>query len=541
MRIDDLAKYGIPNEIIEIWKQQGTGYTELLPVQEEAIVQYGLFDGNSILLFSPTSSGKTFVGEVGAVNAALANKKVFYLVPQKALAEEKYLEFKSKYEPYDMKVVISTRDRREHDDDIVKLDFEVAIVVFEKMHSLVVTQPSLLSSAGLIVVDELQMMADRTRGPQLELLLTKIKLAVEDGQFIGLSAVLGNSDELAEWFGASLVEHRERPVELRRGVLHGGHYRYREHNSGTEGAEEFCDGLNPADEKQVVIQTALHLARKGEQCLIFRRTRAQSIGWARRVAEISDLPPADAALRELTDFEDSLGKRNLQELLEKGVAYHNSDLDWDLRDLVERHMRAGGVSVVVSTSTLALGLNFPVKNVFIDREKYGGPRVRWQDISQAEYENQGGRAGRLNFEGDFGRSMLVAERRVHVEGLWNRYIHGTIPPIRPSLARAELDDHVLNIVASGLASRTRDLRKILLSSFSGVKYWAEGAEREEFLEDFNEALNKCLTNGLLEDKHGELLATDLGRVCAVTGIKVDTGITLAEWARDSINDPQSSY
>ncbi len=538
MKIRDLKKHGISDGIIDLWEGgPDRKFEELLPVQEEAVNKHGLFAGKNILVFSPTSSGKTFVGEMAAIKAALNARKVFYLVPQKALAEEKFFEFRSKYSPYEIKTVISTRDRKEFDEDIVKLDFEIAVVVFEKMYSLVVSQPSLLASAGLIIIDELQMIADKERGPELELLLTKIKLSVTDGQFVGLSAVLGNSEDLAKWLDASIIQHEERPVELRRGILYGRKLGYIEHNSGEKGFETLCEDIETADERVVIIKTALHLANQGEQSLIFRRSREMVLSYARGIAEASTLPPVLEALEELKDFEESLGKQDLVDLLKKGVAYHNSDLDWDLRDLVERYMRAGKIMITVSTSTLAMGLNFPIKNVFLDQKKWGGTRVKWQDITQAEYENQGGRAGRYSYESGFGRSILVAERKVNIEGLWNKYLIGKIPPIEPSLASSDLDNHVLNIVASGLADKTKEVRSILLSSFSGMKLWSSGETRTAFLESFDEAIKKCLEHGLIEEHNGKLKATDLGKACAVTGITVDTCIAFAEWARREKNNP----
>ncbi|MZP30702.1 DEAD/DEAH box helicase [Heliobacterium undosum] len=83
-----------PEQLIEKWIE--SDYKELLPVQVAAINQ-GIFDGKSILVVAPTSSGKTFVGEMMAVYYALQRKKSIYLVPFKAIAEEKYQEFSKKY------------------------------------------------------------------------------------------------------------------------------------------------------------------------------------------------------------------------------------------------------------------------------------------------------------------------------------------------------------------------------------------------------------------------------------------------------------
>jgi helicase len=230
MRIGTLEAFGIDDRIIELWKD--AGHEELLPIQQIAVRKGKILDGKSAVIFSPTSSGKTFVGEMAAVQTARQNRRAIYLVPQKALAEEKYQEFTRKYGSFGVRVVISTRDRTEFDRDIYRGKFHIAVVVFEKMQALMVASPALLRNVGLVVVDELQMIGDKTRGAGLEILITKILLSEDKPQIIGLSAVLGNAKPLADWMGAELCEDGRRPVELRKGVLHDGIFHYVEHNSG---------------------------------------------------------------------------------------------------------------------------------------------------------------------------------------------------------------------------------------------------------------------------------------------------------------------
>ena len=117
MKVETLEAYNVPPDILAIWQAQVGA--ELLPVQERAVKEFGLFADGNLIVFSPTSSGKTFIGEMAAVKAARGNTKVFYLVPQKALAAEKFEELRRRYRPVGIKVVVSSRDRCEYDDEIV--------------------------------------------------------------------------------------------------------------------------------------------------------------------------------------------------------------------------------------------------------------------------------------------------------------------------------------------------------------------------------------------------------------------------------------
>jgi helicase len=74
MKITDLASYGYPLKLISIWEQERS--SELLPLQIKAIEEYYLFDEGqkNLLVIAPTSSGKTFIGEIMAVREAIRMK-----------------------------------------------------------------------------------------------------------------------------------------------------------------------------------------------------------------------------------------------------------------------------------------------------------------------------------------------------------------------------------------------------------------------------------------------------------------------------------
>jgi helicase len=407
MRVDLLEAYGVPAEILSIWREQFG--VELLPVQRRAVKELDLFGTSNLIVFSPTSSGKTFVGEMAAVKAARENTKVFYLVPQKALAEEKHRELSERYGKLGIKVVVSSRDHREHDEHIERREFHIAVVVVEKLQALLLSHPELLDAIGLVVVDELQLITDEKRGPTLELLLTKLRAASTPPRIVGLSAVLGRADQLAEWLGAKLLVDTTRPIELRKGVLCQGVFRYREHNSAAEGREEVpIQGTE--SRLELVLRAAEHFAQRGEQVLVFLPDRMATVLHAKQLA--SRIPPTPTGGLVLTS-DGTEAARALAQVLPRGVAFHNSDLSVEQRRLVENQFRAGAIRVLFATSTLAMGMNLPVRNVILDGQRWTYlPRYeRWslEPVSKSEYENMSGRAGRLGYTQEFGRSMLVTD------------------------------------------------------------------------------------------------------------------------------------
>jgi len=138
MKIKDLAAYGIPSYILIIWERHYSPY--LLPAQEEAVINFGVLDshfrGNdrdrNLLVITPTSSGKTFIGEMAAITQIIHQQKTIYLVPLKSLAQEKYQHFKNLYSKCGLEIVTSSRYHREDDDKIIKGDYNIAVIVYEK-------------------------------------------------------------------------------------------------------------------------------------------------------------------------------------------------------------------------------------------------------------------------------------------------------------------------------------------------------------------------------------------------------------------------
>jgi replicative superfamily II helicase len=533
MRITALEAYGIDDKVVDLWK--AAGHNELLPVQEQVIKKHRVLEGHNVLVFSPTSSGKTLVGEMAAVKVARAHGRVLYLVPQKALAEEKFREFEKKYSSLKFEIAISTRDRKTYDARIKDGDFDIAIVVFEKMQNLLVASPTLMEKIRLVVVDELQMIGDPERGAGLELLLAKVKMAKNPPQLIGLSAVLGNSRHLAEWLGAELCETTRRPVELRKGTVLNGEFRYLEHNSGETGVENLAEIDEEADGRRALKALVSSFVAKGEKTIVFCKTRMECIQTALALAREIDGPRAEGAIADVGELEESRGRKILTDLLARGIAYHNADLDWDQRDIIERWFRAGEIKVLCATSTLAMGVNLPARNVIIDpqrwdRDQYGNWTKR--DILQAEFENMSGRAGRLGLEEDFGRAMIIVLGKFKEMVFQDVFIRGELENIEPTLDRGDLADHVLNLVASKLCRSHEELKKTLLSSFTGYFRWREGFLRDRFARDLREAIDRCVRAELLQlVEGGALEATELGKVAALKAIPVKTATCLVEFAR----------
>ncbi|MAG16368.1 hypothetical protein CMO88_04885 [Candidatus Woesearchaeota archaeon] len=188
---------------------------ELRPAQVKS-VKAGLLEEKNLLVCTPTASGKTLIAELAALSAILNGKgKAIYIVPLKALAAEKYKDFKQRYGNL-IKIAISTGDLDSSDSYLA--NYDLLFMTSEKLDSLLRHHTPWIKSVKVVVIDEIHLLNDPGRGPTLEILITILKQLLPQMQLIGLSATIGNSEELAEWLNAKLIIDSWRPVTLHQGI-----------------------------------------------------------------------------------------------------------------------------------------------------------------------------------------------------------------------------------------------------------------------------------------------------------------------------------
>ena len=212
-----LTKYKkeIPAKLYNLLEKRG--FEELRPSQTKSI-KAGLFEDKNLLVCTPTGSGKTLVGELAILNSLYHNiGKAVYIVPLKALANEKYKEFKKRYP--DLKIAISIGDVDSSETHLS--NYDLILCTSEKLDSLLRHHAPWLKDLKVVIVDEIHLLNDPGRGPTLEILITILRSMLKDIQIIGLSATIGNPKELADWLEADLIKDDWRPVELKQGILLG--------------------------------------------------------------------------------------------------------------------------------------------------------------------------------------------------------------------------------------------------------------------------------------------------------------------------------
>ena len=188
-------------------------YRTLNQGQAEVVPEILGHDRN-LLVVAPTGAGKTVLGMVAALRAVVQQgRKTAWLVPQRSLANELDREL----ETWRERGLRVERLSGEYATDMARIkDADMWVATTEKFEALCRTAAlrESLAEVGVLIVDEIHMLGDATRGPVLEALLTRIREGAAETRIVGLSATVSNAEQVAGWLGADLIRSSWRPTRL---------------------------------------------------------------------------------------------------------------------------------------------------------------------------------------------------------------------------------------------------------------------------------------------------------------------------------------
>ncbi|MDV3293341.1 MAG: DEAD/DEAH box helicase [Nitrososphaerales archaeon] len=517
MRFDAIQ---IPAELQSFIKRKGL--SDLYPPQEEA-VKAGLLEGKSLVVASPTASGKTLIALMAAfVKVKLQQKKVVYLAPLRALASEKYAEF-SELSELGVRTAISTGDYDMSGESLGRAD--IIVLTNERFDSILRHRVSWLHSVGLFIADEVHLAGNDSRGPTLEMILTKVLFAGLDAQILSLSATISNAKEIAEWLRSRAIELSWRPVPLREGVFEYGRVVF------TDGMENKVAGSTYGPP----IDVAMDTVKGGGQSLIFANTRRRAVSLATKGAEVTQRFLTDvekralseASSRILSSGEETSLSRLLAEIVAKGSAFHHAGLEAEHRRIVEDYYRARAIKLLAATPTLAMGVNLPAKRVVIaDTSRYDVESGGNAEISVLDYRQMAGRAGRPQYD-DYGETVLVPPSTVPAMQVLEHYAKEPPEPIKSRLSdESAMRIHTLATVATSAGLSKLDIQSLFQKTLLAMQI---GEQRVGRL--IESALGYLLAERLVESK-GELFnATDFGKKVSILYIDPVTGVIFREALR----------
>lgn len=416
----------------------------------------GLFHGASGVIQMPTSAGKTKSMEIVIRSAFLANRANLAVVvaPFRALCHEIATAMKAAFREEGIGVNELS--------DVLQRDyvsaFEVGVGAAQSKGVLILTpekllfvlrqMPSIIENIGVVVYDEGHQFDSGSRGITYELLLTEIRaLLPPSAQTVLVSAVINNADAIGKWLvgdqanvvdGSGLLP-TARSVAFASWMEQLGQLIFYESDDyarydyfvprviqqrelerrGREGRRYFPDKRESRD---VALFLGLKLSRQGAVA-IFCGKKDSASGIAKRAVEIYgrayDLPPpASVSSEEEVSAIRALAAAHFGEDSEVskaaglGVFVHHGNTPEGLRLSVEYAMQRGRIKFVACTSTLAQGVNLPIRYLIVSTVYQAGEKIKVRD-----FQNLIGRAGRAGMHTEglviFADSDTYDRRRSH--------------------------------------------------------------------------------------------------------------------------------
>ena len=504
-----IEKLDLEPKVIDFLKSEG--YEELFEPQEQS-VKAGLFDEKkNFLITIPTASGKTLIAMLAILSHLSKHKtKVVYLTPLRALTSEKFEEFK-KLEKLNLgrkiKVALSTGDSKEKKEKLE--DADVIFLTNESMDANLAFQKDWIYDIGLVVSDEIHLIGDNTRGPTLEIILTRFKsgfIGKNPPKIIGLSATISNSNELADWLNCELVESTFRRVPLSEAV-YSRHIITNQDREETEG--NFAKNRQESRHPKAWIGLGLDTVAEKHQCLIFAMTRKNAVAWAKEagldvVKELKpnqkkELEKISKKILPKEDYDNTKLTSELAKTVKNGTAFHHAGLDQRCRTIIENAFKDRHIKLLTATPTLAAGVNLPARRVVIPSVmRYTNNGL--EKISILEYKQMCGRAGRPQYD-DMGESIIIAKG--YPDEILEHYVDGEPEPLESKTLDEDssLRINLLGFIYTASKFNPTSYEKII--KFFSQTFAAYQLSDDSVLEKkITKQLEKLKEYGMITDENG---------------------------------------
>jgi len=465
----------------------------------------------------PTGVGKTLLGILAALKALPF--KTLWCFTLKAVANEKYMEFKKTFEDLGIKIGIKTGDYAVERDNYLK-NYDWIVATPEAADSLLTSKPSWLSEIKLVVLDEIHTVHDEERGFKYEDVVAKSRY--HNFNLVGLSATVSNAVELARWLDAVLIFSDWRMVPLKKGVLYGKQIYYSANNMKSLHRYTTDDAVN----------AAINFVEDNEQILCFVDSRLRIQEKAKKSMEILKergwLPNKDISV---PDTESGTGEL-LDEMVKYGVSFHMAGLSLENRKAIEDLFRAGALKLIWATPTLAAGVNLPAKRVIQDGYKRAS-RGHWTWLPVIEMHQRWGRAGRPQYD-KIGYGYVVSKKSPNddtgerltkneeVTRLLEKYVLGEPEPIMSKyLVEKNLYCSLLRCIRANYARTVDQILEYYKNTLSSIQY---PKSKEIILE----ALTFLEKNGFIKRKPKQISPTPYGNLTSDLYIHPLTALTYSK-------------
>ncbi|XP_044063670.1 activating signal cointegrator 1 complex subunit 3 [Siniperca chuatsi] len=463
-------------------------FTHFNPIQTQIFHTLYHTDTN-ILLGAPTGSGKTIAAEMAMFRVfnKYPTHKVVYIAPLKALVRERIEDWKIRIEEkLGKKVVELTGDVTPDMRAIAQADLIVTTPEKWDGVSRSWQNRSYVQKVAILIIDEIHLLGE-DRGPVLEVIVSRTNFisshTSKSVRVVGLSTALANARDLADWLGIGQVglfnfrpSVRPVPLEVHIHGFPGQHYcpRMASMNKPTFQA---IRSHSPAKPVLIFVSSRRQTRLTALDLIAYLATEDNPKQWLHQDE------------REIEDIIATVRDSNLKLTLAFGIGMHHAGLHERDRKTVEELFVNCKIQVLIATSTLAWGVNFPAHLVVVKgTEYYDGKSRRYVDYPITDVLQMMGRAGRPQFD-DQGKAVIL----VHdiKKDFYKKFLYEPFP-VESSLLSV-LSDHLNAEIAAGTISSKQDAMDYITWTYFFRRLVMNPSYYS--LEDIShESINKYLSN-----------------------------------------------
>ena len=390
---------------------------------------------------------------------------------------------------------------------------------------------------ALIVADELQIIGESNRGPEIEALCAVFK---QRGfkQFVALTASVENLADFAAWMECEFVFSENRDVPLYQEIWYEKQV-YRT-TFGQEIGEEIELDFQPRNNIIGVVEQILN--RGHGPVLVFTETRREAADYATEFCKKRQRVGAGIALAQQIELfsEPTESSDRLQDNAERCVTFHTADLTPQERRVIERGFSESQFDACFATSTLAAGVNYPFRSVVFSKLTYQYGDRKGTIMSRSDYRNMSGRAGRLGTHPD-GYAVLLPTNRVELSHA-NTLVLPDNDRVASQMVNLSLRKTILMLISSQLASNSEEV----VTFFKSTLYWLQILEKNpdklsEIEARSESAIEWLVDNELICNVNSAFRVTPLGQGTALSGLLPGTAVQLAVLIKKLIPQLSSSF
>ncbi|XP_053920379.1 helicase POLQ-like isoform X4 [Cuculus canorus] len=512
--------YGLPSKVKDLLRQF-RGIETLYEWQHDCLTLESLQQRKNLIYSLPTSGGKTLVAEIIILQELLCRQKdVLMILPYVAIVQEKIKALSSFGIELGFLVEEYAGSKGRFPPIKRRIKKSLYIATIEKGHALVnsLIETERIGDLGLVVVDELHMLGEGSRGATLEITLAKILYTSKNTQIIGMSATLNNVGDLQKFLQAEYYTNNFRPVELKEYVkIRDTIYAV---DSKTENGFTFSHFLNfkyssnleKADPDHIIALVTEVIPKYS--CLIFCPTKKNCENVASMVCKYLNKEFRVFREKEKQDLIKnlkSIGNGSICPVLKQtipfGVAYHHSGLTNDERKSIEEAYSAGVLCLIACTVTLAAGVNLPARRVILR-----APYVASDFLKKNQYKQMIGRAGRAGID-SAGESILIVQEKDKrlVQDLVHSPLENCYSNLLLELTKG-MQSLLLSLVGLKIAVTYEEVNNFMRNTLLGVQQQLLSKDKS-LSEIIKDGLESLIEKGLLK---GRISEKDHNSKCTIT-------------------------